>query len=212
LALSSHLAETGESAFFDQLATDEVERSDELMVVALVEALDGLTEPPRRTSVGGFGTDDMDAWLWGLRHQVQLRSLLAVYGGDDPLVEVIAEPFSINTDVLPLADGLSADDPRVGIAWFPRPGDGFTVDAADPMYGEDHFFYGFGPVMRMVWHLTPDGPRGYNVLPGGQSALADDPHFADQAARWLGNDAIPMAYAPAEVAASATAREVFVPQ
>lgn len=210
LALSSHLDATGESAFFDRLGTDEVERSDELMVTALVDALDGLTEPPRRTAVGGFGTDDMDAWLWGLRHQVQLRSLLAVYGGDDPLVEVIAAPFSINTDVLPLADDLDASDPRASLEWFPRPGDGFTVDAADPMYGQDHYFYGFGPVMRMVWHLTPDGPRGYNVLPGGQSALADDPHFADQAARWLGNEAIPMAYAPDEVAAAAIGRTAFV--
>ena len=211
LALSSHVAETGESAYFDVLDTDVIERSDELMVTVLVDVLDALTAPPRRTAIGGFGTADMSEWLWGLRHQVRFQSILVVFGGNDPLIEVIGEPFAINTSRLPLAAGMGPNDPRAALDWFPRPGDGYTVDAADPRYGVDHYFYGFGPVMRMVWHLTPDGPRGYNVLPGGQSGLPSDPNFDDQAALWLGNEALPMAYAPDEVAAAAIGRTLFTP-
>ena len=66
--------------------------------------------------------------------------------------------------------------------------------------------------MRMVFALGPDGVEGRNVLPGGQSGLAEHPHAADQAALWLGNETVPVPFSPAEVAAVAVGRTTFVPE
>ena len=46
--------------------------------------------------------------------------------------------------------------------------------------------------MRMVFHLTEDRVTGRNIIPGGQAANTEDPHFADQAALWLGNQTLPV--------------------
>ena len=67
-----------------------------------------------------------------------------------------------------------------------------NVDACNPGFGTDDHTYGSGPVFRMAIALGPDGAEGINILPGGQSGLNDSPHFADQAARWLGNETWPM--------------------
>ena len=78
---------------------------------------------PMMPGYGGYGTDDMDQWLWGLRHMAKFESLLAEAFGSDPTFAFLIEPFNINTDVLPLADDLSGDDPRRDLPWFPRHGD-----------------------------------------------------------------------------------------
>ena len=203
--------QTGESVFFDRLGTPEVESSREIIVGALAEALRFLAAEPSAPGRGGFGTTDMSAWLWGLRHQVRFESLLTDFLGNDPTFAVFTSVFAIDTRVLPLAPDLAADDPRADLRWFPRPGDNWGVDAANPGFSGEDFTYGDGPVMRMVFDLSPEGLRGVNVIPGGQSGLTDSPHFADQAALWLGNETIPLRFSVEDVAAGASGREVLRP-
>ena len=210
-ALASTDPATGESAFFDILGTEIVERSHEVALLSLVDALDFLASAPTEDGRGGFGTDDMGAYLWGLKHQVTFDSVLAEFLGDDPTYSFLTDQFAITTDTLPLADALASDDPRAALLHFPRPGDNEAVDAADPGYGGTDFRYGSGPVFRLVVRLGPNGADGLDVLPGGQSALIDSPHFADQAALWLGNDALPLRFGLRAVLAGAVGREDFTP-
>ena len=211
LHLASWDPETGDSILFDVVGTPERETGDEIALRALVDALAALREPSGLPGWGGFGTEDMDEWLWGLRHFVQFDSLLADFVGDNPAIALLAKPFRISPERLPLATDMGPDDPRRGLPWFPRPGGWFTVDAADPRFEHGDWTYTHGPVMRMVIALDHGRVSGQNVLPGGQSALADSPHFDDQAARWLGNDAYPFRYHPMDVVAGATSRERYGP-
>jgi len=210
--LGSWNPDTAESAFFDVLGTDEVERSDELVVVALADALTFLRSAPTGVGEGGFGTDDMDAWIWGMRHQVRFKSLLQDALGDDPMLDPVFEQLSITSKVLPLAADLARDDPRWGLKWFPRAGDNWAVDAASPGLSGTRFTHGSGAVMRMAISFEEDRVRGFNVIPGGQSAHPDSPHFADQARLWLGNQALPLRYHVDEVVEGATGREVYRPE
>lgn len=203
---------TGESVFFDVLGTDEVERSREILVGSLVEALDWLTSEPTGRSKGGFGTDDMDAWLWGLRHQVRFESVIADNLPPDSGFEFLLDAFSITTNVIPIADGaLDPMDPRRRLDWFPRPGDNYSVDAASGGFSGTDFTYGSGPAMRMVIGVKDGEVRGQNIIPGGQSGLVNSVFFSDQARLWLANEALPLRYTPAEVAEGALGREVLTP-
>jgi penicillin amidase len=204
--------DTGELIFFDRADTSELETSREIIVAALADALSFLASEPSGPGRGGFGTTEMDAWLWGLRHQVRFESLLNGFLGDDPLFEIFTSVFAIDTRVLPLAPSFPAGDPRADLRWFPRPGDNWGVDAANPGFSGTDFTYGDGPVMRMVFALGSDGFEGVNIVPGGQSGLTDSPFFADQAALWLGNETIPLRFEVDDVAAGATGREVLRPE
>lgn len=209
--MASWVPETKESAFFDVLSTPEVETSTELMLISLETVLDRLSSPPTDPAIGGFGTTDMSQWLWGERHLVKFESLLAeLLSADDSFGFLIAQ-FSITPDILPLAEGLSASDPRASLPWFPRDGDHLNVDAGNPGFASDEFMYDSGPVFRMVIALGPDGAEGVNILPGGQSGLTDSPFYADQAAVWLANDTWPMRTTVDQVIAGATGRETFTP-
>lgn len=209
--MASWNAATRESAYFDVLSTPEVETSDELMVLALEDALDALTAPPTGPGTGGFGTADMDEWIWGLRHLVKFESLLSEVVAADDEFGFLIPLFSITPDVLPITDNPPAGDPRRELPWFPRPGDHLNVDAANPGFTRDEYMYGSGPVFRMVIALGPDGAEGVNILPGGQSGLTDSPYYADQAALWLGNETWPMRTTVEQVIAGATGRETFRP-
>lgn len=203
--------ETGESVFFDDRATPAVESSREILLRAAVDALAFLRSPPTAPGAGGFGTADADQWLWGLRHQVRFESLLQSFLGDDPLFMVFTALFAIDTKLLPLAPDLPMSDPRAGLRWFPRPGDNWGVDAANPGFTGTDFTYADGPVMRMVIALRDGAVSGVNIVPGGQSGLTDSPHFADQARLWLGNQTLPLRYTVSDVVAGATAREEYRP-
>lgn len=209
--LTSWSPSTLESVFFDRLGTEEIETSDELMVAAVLAALEWL-ESPGAQGAGGFGSADMDTWLWGLRHQVRFESILSGYIGDDPALSLITGQFAITTDIHPLAPSLPAGDPRRGLRWFPRGGDQWAVDAANPGLGGDNYTHGSGPAMR-IWFALKDGHvEGGFVLPGGQSGITTSPFFADQTRLWLGNEYLPVRFAPADVAAGATGRELYVPR
>lgn len=197
-----------ELVFFDVLGTAEVEHSEEILLGALVDALDFL-EQPGEDGDGGFGTTDMSQWLWGLRHTATFDSLLNDFLPRDSSFSVLTEQFSITTDTLPLADDLESGDPRRELTHFPRPGGNFSVDAANTGYAQTEWRYGSGPTFRMVVSLGENNVSGYNVLPGGQSALTDSEHFADQAALWLGNEVLPLRFHLEDVLAGAESREVY---
>jgi penicillin amidase len=192
-----------DSALFDIVGTEAVESREDLMRMALSQALADLTQR--------FATGDMDRWLWGLLHQVHFEPLLEEVGADNPLVGLIAFKFGLTTELLPLAPDLAASDPRAALVHFPRDGDWFGVDAANPGLTRREYTYSDGPVMRMVIHLDDGEVRGQNILPGGQSGLIGDPHFYDQAALWLGNRTIPLRYTAEEAVDGASSRELLVP-
>src|SRR5690606_11800425 len=116
---------------------------------------------------GGFGTDEMDAWAWGLRHWVHFDSLLAGFVGDE--FSFFTAPFAITPETLPMGGDLDE------LPGFPRHGDNLIVDAGNFGFSGTSFDYGYGPTFRMVIALGPDGVEGRNVLPGGQSGLNDSP-------------------------------------
>ncbi|MCP4805236.1 MAG: penicillin acylase family protein [Proteobacteria bacterium] len=210
--LSSWNEDTEESAFFDVLGTDEVETSHEIALMAMLDALVFLRSPAEDDSEGGFGTEDMSEWIWGYKHVVRMESVLAGFLGDDPTYSVITEQFSVTTDTLPLAEGMAPTDPRAELVGFPRPGDTFAIDAANNGFNTTDFDYGSGPVFRMVVAVGgPDDTEGVNIIPGGQSGLSDDEHFADQAALWLANDTVPLRLSPEQVVEGAEGREIYVP-
>lgn len=210
--LASYNPDTGESVFFDVLDTPEVETSREVILGALVDALAYLSGPPATPGTGGFGTADMTQWSWGLRHQVRFESLLQQFLGEDPLFAIFTSLFSIDTKVLPLAPSFPPGDPRADLRWFPRPGDNWGIDAANPGFSGTDFTYADGPIMRMVIALKDGHVSGQNIIPGGQSGLTDSPHFADQAVHWLGNQTLPFRYHIADVVAGAGGREVYQPR
>lgn len=190
----------------DVMGTPAVETWQELAVRSLTVALDLLEGPPTGPGEGGFGTSDRSQWRWGLRHLVLFESVLADFLGDDPLLSILTRSFAITPDVLPMGGEL--DD----LPGFPRPGADDSVDAAGAGFQTSAWRYTSGPVFRMVIALGADGVSGVNVLPGGQSALPGDPHFADQAALWLGNDALPLRFSVDEVIDGASGREVLTPR
>lgn len=205
---------TEESVFFDDTTTGAVvERSDEVLLSALAAALGrlGATPDPEVPGVGGFDTSDMNQWLWGLRHQVRFESLVTQFAGDIPEVALLGR--DINTTRLPLFPDLEPTDPRATAPWFPRHSDLYAVDAAHPpLVTGAPYTFGNGPVMRMVFHMEPGNVTGVNIVPGGQSAIADSDHFDDQARLWLANDVLPARFELADVLAGATGREVFAPR
>jgi penicillin amidase len=209
--IASHDAETGESVFFDVVGTPEKERADEVMLTALNDALDFLGAPQDAPGVGGFGTEDMSQWLWGLRHMVVFESLLGGFLGDDPTFAVFTNQFAIGTNRVPLAENIPQGDPRRGLKFFPRGADNWAVDAGHPGLSGTQFTYRNGPVMRMVIALKDGRVTGQNIIPGGQSALTDSPFFDDQVKLWLANEAVPLRFHVDQVVEGATGREVFEP-
>ena len=210
-ALASWNEETGESAFFDVLGTDPVETSEEVAMMALHDAVEFLRSEPVDDVKGGYGTDDMDQWLWGLRHVVKFESLLGDFiGGGD--FDFLVDQFSITTLKLPLEVGMDGDDPRADLQWFPRAGDNLVVDAANPGFDFDDPSYGSGPVFRMVIGLDGGVITGRNILPGGQSAITESEFFDDQASLWLANDTLPLRFHLEDVLEGAVSRETYVPK
>lgn len=210
--IASYDAMRQESLFWDNVRTPEIESSNELIVDSLRQALAALTAPSATPGEGGFGTADMNQWLWGLRHQVALESIITAYAGGVMGIEPLTNLQVINTRRLPLAMNLMAPDPRAGLQWFPRPGDFYNVDAANPPNSGLNWVYRNGPVMRMVIELKNGRVRGQNVIPAGQSGANNTAFFDDQAKLWLGNRALPMRYTVDEVVMNAAGRERFSPR
>ncbi len=212
LGLGSWDPSTEESVFFDDVTTTEIESSQEIAIRALDQALAYLRSEPTAPGMGGFGSDDFDDWIWGLRHMVRFDSLVGDFLGDDDTFGPIVDQFTITPERLPLMPDLPADDPRANLPHFPRPADMLDLDAANPGFGLGDWTHGSGPVFRMVVALGPDGVRGQTIIPGGQSGMPASPHFDDQVKLWLANETDPMRYLPDEVVAGAVGLERFAPE
>lgn len=211
LGLASFDPEKNESIFFDVIDTPAREDAIETALLALRDALDFLASAPTAPGEGGFGTEDMDAWLWGLRHTTRFEALISDFLEGDDSLSFLADMFSITPEQIPLAASFEEGDPRRELTGFPRPGDNFGVDAANSGFSGRRFTFGSIPVFRMVVALRGDETTGRNILPGGQSGRPDDPYYADQARLWLANETTPMRLSPTQVVEGATEREVFVP-
>lgn len=214
--LASFNPATNESAYFDVLGTETVETSREVALTALDGALTYLRAAPAAAGRGGFGTNDMDQWLWGLRHHVRFESILSTFLDGGSSLGALVSGFSITPTRVPLAMNIPAGDPRAMLPGFPRPGDQWGVDAANSGFNGETFTFGSGPTYRMVVSLRrgmPDAAEGRNVIPGGQSGLnnAGNEFFDDQARLWLGNRALPMLLSSDAVVAAATGHEVLTP-
>lgn len=212
--LASFNPATRESAYFDVLGTAGVETSREVALAALDGALAFLRSAPTAPGRGGYGTNDMDQWVWGLRHHVRFNSILSTFLDGGSSLSALVSGFSITPARLPLAMNLPSTDPRATLPGFPRPGDQWGLDAANSGFGGESFSYGSGPNYRMVVALRrgmPDATEGRNVIPGGQSGLNNSEFFDDQARLWLGNRALPMLLSADAVVAAATGHEVLVP-
>jgi len=203
-----------ESTFFDDLGTAEVETGDEMILLGLVDALALLSAPPTAPGVGGFGTTEMDAWRWGLRHMVIYESILTPFVAGVEGIGGLFGTFGIGPDTVVLTEErLPPTDPRYGLPGFPRGGDNFSVDVGKHGFRRARYDYKAGPVKRLVMALHPDGRvEGRNIIPGGQSGLTDSPHFSDQVRRWLGNEAAPLRYHLEEILEGAVGREVYAPR
>jgi len=185
-SLASYDPVTGDSVFWDDLATPQVESRGDRVLRAVVAALDWLQ--------ARFGTADMDRWRWGRLHTLRLDAIVPVgLLGEDVL--------SIPTPSDPIfPDG------------FPRHGDRGVVDASNfGVFDFERIDYGSGPQQRLVVEMTPDGPVAVNALPGGNSEDPDSPFHHDEMERWRRNEVSPVAFTEAQVVARHVRRLRFVP-
>ncbi len=172
----------GDSILFDDVSTaGRTETLREVAAGALVGALQLLS-----TQLGA----DAGQWQWGRMHRLTLNS-----------------PLPIDALNIP-----NAKDPNFPTG-APRHGDLYSVDVGDFGLRRDKpqlladYTYRDGPAIRFVAELGTDGPRGFNVLPGGEIFDPDSPHYADQFTLWRHNQAFPLPFDPAAVAASAQIEE-----
>ena len=55
--------------------------------MALLDGLEAASRAPVERGVGGFGTDEMAQWVWGLRHMVRIDSIIAPFLDDSPALQ-----------------------------------------------------------------------------------------------------------------------------
>jgi penicillin amidase len=183
--LATYDAALGDTVLWDDLGTPGVmESRDERIVRAMLQGLATL-----RDRLG----PDMAEWQWGRLHTVRFEALVPMIAGGSPV--------TIPTE----GDATFPDG-------FPRAGDNFGIDASNfGMWDAESFNYGSGPVQRLVVEMTPDGPRAWNALPGGQQFDPEGPHHADEAEHWRRNSAPSLYFTDADVDAHVEARTTFIP-
>jgi penicillin amidase len=132
-------------------------------------------------------------WRWGRLHAVRFDQVVPPAAGP----ALVSIPPG-NSDEFPIG--------------FPRHGDYGAVDVGNySAFSGERFTHGSGASQRLVVEMTPDGPRPFNALPGGQVEDPDDPHHADEAERWRVNEQPPLYFEQADVEAHEEARLAFVP-
>ena len=131
---------------------------------------------------------DRDQWRWGRLHTVRFAQVVPALDGNGQV--------SVPPD----------DDPTYPDG-FPRHGDLGAVDPGNyGIYGTTSFSFGSGASQRLVVEMTPDGPRAFNAIPGGQVEDPDSPHHADEAELWRKNQQPALYVTRAEVEAHAVSR------
>lgn len=171
-----------DTVVWDDLGTDAVvETRDERVASAALAAIAWLE--------GQLGAD-WGEWRWGRLHAVRFGQIVPPAGGP-AIVSIPPEGSS----EFPLG--------------FPRHGDYGAVDVGNFGMGGERFTHGSGASQRVVVEMTPDGPRPFNALPGGQSEDVDSPHHADEAELWRSNQQPPLYFEQGDVEAHAGARLRF---
>lgn len=175
--------EIGDTVLFDDIATEEVETRDERVLRAFVSALDKLEMT--------YGAD-MNEWRWGNLHTLRFSSLLPAVG-----IDMLSIPLP--TSMFPNG--------------YPRHGDLYAVDVGNfsPWTDTDNFSPTAGAQQRLVVEMTPNGPRAFNALPGGQILDPDGDHYDDEAQLWRMNLAPAVNYTETEVLANYEGRYSFHP-
>lgn len=175
----------GDTVLWDDVATPAVQESrDERIARAMLLAIGTL-----RTRLG----DDAGQWAWGRLHTLRLVATVPSISGGSP------------ADIPVEGDATFPDG-------FPRPGDNFGIDAASySMWSTDVFSFDTGPVQRVVVEMTPDGPRAWNAIPGGQSMDPASPHHRDDMELWRRNQVKPLYFTDADVDAHVEERLTFIP-
>ncbi|NOZ00494.1 MAG: penicillin acylase family protein [Deltaproteobacteria bacterium] len=186
--LATYSADLKESLIWDDASTvEETETRQQIILKSLKQAVEFLADPAAvgPGENGGFGTDDMEKWLWGELHTVTFRHPL---GGE--------------------ANIPKGSEFKNG---FPRHGDNYNVDACNPGLKDTNFTYRHGPSMRGVYVLDPDGITMENAIPGGQVADLKSPHYADDAALWAVNKTHPVYDKDDDVIDAAESCTIFSP-
>ncbi|HYH95138.1 penicillin acylase family protein, partial [Hyalangium sp.] len=183
--LATYSAARSDTVLWDNLATTDVlETRDERVAAAMMLGAFYLRER--------FGADPSQ-WRWGKLHTLTLASLV---------------PATIGESVVTLPAPGNARFP----SGYPRPGDNFGVDAAmSGLTNPEKFSYESGPVQRLVVEMTPEGPRAWNALPGGQVFDPRSPHHADEVEHWRRNKAPSLHFTDAEVNAHKASSVAYVP-
>jgi penicillin amidase len=173
-----------DTVLWDDLRTEDVtETRAQIVIRGVLAGLDFL-----ETRLG----PNPDAWRWGRLHTVRFRSIVPPLG----------------TDILSIPP---ADDPMYPDG-FPRHGDMWAVDACNfGLWNGSNFSYGSGPVQRLVVEMSPEGPRAFNAIPGGQSIDPESRHKADEAVHWVRNEQPPMFFREPDVVMHAERRIRLVP-
>ncbi|WP_224241949.1 penicillin acylase family protein [Hyalangium gracile] len=183
--LATYSAARGDTVLWDNLATmDVVETRDERIAVSMILGAFYLRDK--------FGADPSQ-WRWGKLHTLKLVSSVPPTSGES--AATIPAPGDTR-----FPDG------------FPRPGDNFGVDASQfGLSNPERFSYENGPVQRVVVEMTPEGPKAWNALPGGQVFDPRSKHHADEMEHWRRNEAPSLYFQEADVNAHRASRTTFVP-
>jgi len=145
-----------QSYFWDNINTEELETRDEIVVKSFKEAVDGLKK--------STGYSSASQWLWGRLHYLVLKHLVDTTG--------LLNVPSLTDKVFPWG--------------FPRPGDLFVVDNADPEILKTSseiarkYNYSSGPSYRLIVELSKDGVNAYTALPGGNVAIPKSRFYSNQ--------------------------------
>lgn len=172
-----------DTVLWDDLDTVEIETRKQIVIAGVLATLTYLDER--------LGTD-MDAWRWGRLHTVTFETLVPILGGDDVL-SIPAENDPMYPDGFPRHGGFNTVDPGNHGVW----------DTTD-------FSHGSGASQRMVVEMTPDGPRAFNAIPGGQDIDPNSAHHDDEAMFWIRNESPPMYWTQADIEAHVEERLSFV--
>lgn len=173
-----------DTVLWDDLETPVIETRDERVVRAVIAAVAWLEE-----TLGA----DWNEWRWGRLHAVRFSQIVP------PVLDEGAVSIPpVGSEEFPLG--------------FPRHGDYGAVDVGNfSMTDGTRFTHGSGASQRLVVEMTPNGPRAFNALPGGQSEDVESPHHADEAEYWRRNQQPPLYFDRDEVEAHAEARFQLTP-
>jgi penicillin amidase len=185
-SLATYDAASGDSVLFDDVTTATVTETRDER--AVTSLLDAVD-----FLNGKLGTDRTQ-WRWGALHTLRFGSLVSLW-------EALSIP--------PVGDAKFPNG-------FPRHGDGFNIDVAEPdslpfNLADATFTYSQGPTQRFVIDMDPAGPTPRNVLPGGEIWDNASPHFADEAELWRRNQNHPLWVTHDDVAANAEERDSYAP-